>query len=531
MPRITSIHYGQNDMKAVRRQSGGYWRRRDFLATGIHAGLAALALSGAARRAFAAALPANITGFSALELSTAIASREVGCVEVMQAYLARIHRLNPTYNAIIGMLPDEQCLALAETADAELARGEHRGWMHGMPHAVKDLTPAAGLPYTSGSPMFRDRIAEQDGAVAAAMRAAGAIFIGKTNVPEFGLGSQSYNPVWGATGCAYNPELTSGGSSGGAACGMAIQMLPIADGSDMMGSLRNPGAFNNVIGFRPSAGLVSGDDPFSRALSTSGPMGRNSADTIRLLHTLASAPGPEQPAALRNALAGDSEYRALELSGLRIGWMGSYEGYLAMEPGILALCEANLAALEAEGAIVEPVMPRFDMAELFQCWLDLRNQGRIGMREYYENADTRPLLKPELVWEIEMGYELGADDIYRANAIRRRWYAEINRLFGDHDFLVLPTAQVFPFPKTTPWPAEIDGRTMDTYHRWMEVVIGGSLAGIPVVNLPVGFDGRGRPMGMQVMGPFARDRKVLEFSLAHERITDHLSRRPDLPAA
>ena len=506
-------------------------KRRDFLATGTHAGIAALALSGPAGRAFAAALPAQITDFSALELSTAIASREVGCIEVMQAYLERIHRYNPAYNAIIGMLADDQCLALAATADAELAAGQYRGWMHGMPHAVKDLTPAAGLPHTSGSPLFRDRIAEQDGAVAANMRAAGAIFIGKTNTPEFGLGSQSYNPVWGATGCAYDPELTSGGSSGGAACGMATQMLPIADGSDMMGSLRNPGAFNNVIGFRPSAGLVSGNDPFSRALSTSGPMGRNTADAIRLLHTLAPMPGPEQPAALQGALPGVDEYRPLELAGLRIGWMGSYEGHLAMEPGILALCETNLAALEANGAIVEPVMPRFDMAELFQCWLDLRNQGRIGMREYYENDDLRPLLKPELVWEIEQGYKLDAAGINRADATRRRWYAEVNRLFGSYDFLALPTAQVFPFPKTTPWPQEIDGRTMDTYHRWMEVVIGGSLAGIPVINLPVGFDGGGRPMGMQVMGPFARDRKVLEFALAYEQITDHLASRPNLAAA
>ncbi len=508
-------------------------KRRDFLGTGIGigTGVATLALTGAARRAFAAALPAEITAFSAVDLSTAIASREVGCVEVMAAYLERIRRHNPTYNAIIAMLPDDECLALAAAADAELARGRYRGWMHGMPHAVKDLTPAAGLAYTAGSPLFQDRIAEEDGAVAASIRAAGAIFIGKTNVPEFGLGSQSYNPVWGATGCAYNPELTSGGSSGGAACGMATQMLPIADGSDMMGSLRNPGAFNNVIGFRPSAGLVTGDDPFSRTLRTAGPMGRDTADTIRLLHTLAQEPGPEQPAALRDALPDITEYRPRELAGARIGWLGSYEGYLALEPGILDLCESNLAALEAEGAIVEPVMPRFDMAELFQCWLDLRNQRRIGMREYYENEDTRPLLKPELVWEIEQGYELDAADINRANDTRRRWYAEVNRLFTRYDFLALPTAQVFPFPKTTPWPREINGRAMDTYHRWMEVVIGGSLAGIPVINVPAGFDGGGRPMGMQVMGAFARDRHVLEFALAWEPITNHLARRPELAQA
>ncbi len=506
-------------------------KRRELLGAGIGAGTALLVLPSAGRRAFAAALPTDITDFSAVELSSAIAIRELSCVEAMEAYLARIHRYNPTYNAIIGMIADDQCLALARAADTELASGQYRGWMHGMPHAVKDLTAAAGLPFTSGSQIWQDRIAAEDGAVAARIRAAGAIFIGKTNTPEFGLGSQSYNPVWGATGCAYNPALTSGGSSGGAACGLASHMLPAADGSDMMGSLRNPGAFNNVIGFRPSAGLVSGEDPFSRALSTAGPMGRDASDTIRLLHTLAVEPGPEQAAALGRALPGLNEYQPVTLSDLRVGWLGDYDGYLAMEPGILPLCESNLANLESTGAIIEPVSPRFDLAELFQCWLDLRNQGRIGMREYYEDPVSRGLLKPELVWEIEQGYELDAADINRANATRRRWYAELNRLFETYDFLALPSAQVFPFPKTTPWPRAINGRAMDTYHRWMEVVIGASLGGIPVANLPVGFDAEGRPMGMQFMAPFARDRKVLEFALMWEQITDHLARGPNLTAA
>ncbi|MDP6415662.1 MAG: amidase family protein, partial [Gammaproteobacteria bacterium] len=171
-----------------------------------------------------------------------------------------------------------------------MARGDYRGWMHGMPHAVKDLLPVAGLRYTDGSPMYADRIAENDDPLVARIRGEGAIFIGKTNTPEFGLGSQSYNPVFGATGSAWNPQLTSGGSSGGAASGLGTHMLPVADGSDMMGSLRNPGAFNNVIGFRPSVSVMSNNPTGPRALSTNGPMGRNTADTIRLLQTIAVQP-------------------------------------------------------------------------------------------------------------------------------------------------------------------------------------------------------------------------------------------------
>ncbi|MGY8795580.1 MAG: amidase family protein, partial [Woeseiales bacterium] len=199
-------------------------------------------------------VPADITDLGASQLSAAIKQQHVTCVEVMQAYLDRIHRYNPVYNAIVSMVDDDSLLAQAGLADQALDNDEYRGWMHGMPHAIKNLSDAKGLETSSGSPIFAGTVAEDDDLHVARIRAQGAIFIGKTNTPEFGLGSQSYNPVHGATGAAYDPSLTAGGSSGGAACGMATHMLPIADGSDMMGSLRNPGAFNNVVGYRPSQG-------------------------------------------------------------------------------------------------------------------------------------------------------------------------------------------------------------------------------------------------------------------------------------
>ncbi|MFK7828490.1 MAG: amidase [Congregibacter sp.] len=503
-------------------------QRRQFL-TGI-AGLSGL-MTGPGRAAaqiFSAGLPSQIVDLSASELSLAIRMKLLSSEEVMSAYLAHIHRYNPTYNAIVALVEDDILLAQARSADKNLAKGIYHGWMHGMPHAVKDLEAVAGLPVSYGSPIFKDHIADADDPLPARIRRTGAIFIGKTNTPEFGLGSQSYNPVYGVTGSAWDPELTAGGSSGGAASGLGTHMLPVADGSDMMGSLRNPGAFNNVIGFRPSAGLMGGADPFSRPLATSGPMGRNTQDTVRLLHTIASAPGLDAPRALHGALKADGEHPSLDLSGVRLAWLGDFDGYLAMQPGILPLCEMALSRLVDAGSIVESTSPAFELTDLWTCWLTLRNLSRVRMRDWYENPQTRVLLKPELQWEIEQSYALSAADIHAANNTRSRWYTEVNRLFESYDFLVLPTAQVFPFAKTIHWPESIDGMPMDTYHRWMEVVIPGSLAGLPVVNIPAGFDAKGRPMGMQVMGRFGDDSRVLAFAAAYEGVNDFLARRPVL---
>jgi amidase len=292
-------------------------------------------------------------------------------------------------------------------------------------------------------------------------------------------------------------------------------MLPVADGSDMMGSLRNPGAFNNVIGYRPSTDVMSNSNASNRGLSTSGPMGRNTADTIQLLKTIAV-----------KALPG--EVLAADLGQTRIGWLGNLNGYFAMEDGVLELCESSLNFVVDAGAKVEQVTPQFAMADLWECWTTLRHSGRSGMLRYYNDPKIRTMLKPEMIWEIEQSLVLTDDDRASANVIRQNWYRELDRMFGEFDFLALPTAQVFPYPKIQHWPTEINGKQMDTYHRWMEIVILGSLGGLPIVNVPVGFDEQGRPMGMQIMGRFGADKKVLEFALAYEKITDYLQRPPNL---
>ncbi|MFV0278338.1 MAG: amidase, partial [Parahaliea sp.] len=463
----------------------GRLNRRELL--GATAATVGLALLGGSRSAASATAPAalsaapgEICALSALQLSAAIRQRQLSCREVMAAYLAHIERYNPTYNAIVAMPEASGLLAQAEAADRELARGEYRGWMHGMPHAAKDLTDVAGLVSSGGSPIFQGQVARKDSLLVARIRAAGAIFIGKTNVPEFGLGSQTYNPVYGTTGNAYNPALVAGGSSGGAAVGLATHMLPVADGSDMMGSLRNPAGFNNVIGFRPTQGRVPhpGGDIFLQQLGYEGPMGRNVDDTIRLLVTLSGA-NAGAPLSLRDTFEHVPELDDDAFSRLRLGWLGDYRGYLPMEPGLLPLARAALVPLEKEGVRVVDAAPDYDMGRLWQCWLTLRQWAIAGGGggALYADPAKRSLMKPELIWEIENSLRLSAMQVAAAGAARGDWYRTLLSLFEHHDFLVLPTAQVFPFPADIHWPQSINGVKMDAYHRWMEVVIGGTLSG------------------------------------------------------
>ncbi len=428
----------------------------------------------------------------------------------MRACLARIGELNPTYNAIVSLRDESDCIAEARTADEELQAGRCRGWMHGMPYAVKDLANVAGLPTSFGSRIFAGKLADHDDPFVADIRDAGAIFIGKTNTPEWGLGGQTYNDVFGVTRNAHNPELTAGGSSGGAACALATRMLPVADGSDMMGSLRTPAAFNNVIGFRPSHGKVPDNiaaDKNDVRLSTNGPMGRTVEDTIRLFTTMA---GPGVP--------GFDAYEAASLRHCRIGWMRDFDGYLPTEPGVIDLCEMALGRVADEGAAVDSCAPKFDMPRLWKTWLTLRHWARHPDRVFYDDPRKRELMSQKWRREIEESLKITPTALSEAEVARDDWKHALDRCFDDYDILALPAAQVFPFSAETYWPNSIDGKDMDTYHRWMEVAIGGTLAGLPVVSLPAGFDAAGRGMGLQFMGRHGQDRKVLEFALAYEAI-------------
>ncbi|MCP1641577.1 amidase [Pseudomonas citronellolis] len=463
------------------------------------------------------------------ELAQLIRLRQVSCREVMGDYLAHIERFNPAVNALVSLQPAEALLAQADQRDAELARGEYRGWMHGLPHAIKDLSLTKGIRTTLGSPLYRDYVPERDGIMVERIRAAGAILIGKSNTPEFGLGSQSYNPLFGATGCAYDPSRTAGGSSGGAAAALAMQLVPVADGSDMMGSLRNPAAFNNIVGFRPSQGRVPFDDAadlFFDQLGYEGPMGRSVRDVALLLSVQA---GADARAPLSIAESGKTFAGPLErdFKGARLGWLGDLGGHLAMERGVLELCQRSFADFQAIGCEVESCELGFSAERLWDCWRTLRHwfvAGSLGAA--YADPAKRELLKPEAHWEVENGLRLSAMDVYQATVARSDWYRAIQRLFERYDYLLLPSAQVFPFDKNLHWPKEVAGRAMDTYHRWMEVVIPATLSGCPVANVPVGFNEQGLPMGLQIIGRHQADMAVLQLAHAYEQATQWYRRCP-----
>ncbi|MFC5500182.1 amidase [Caenimonas terrae] len=471
----------------------------------------------------------DILDLNATALSRRIAQRDISCVQLMQASLARIEALNPQFNAIVSLRDAPTLLAEAKQRDDALAQGQRAGWMHGFPVAVKDLSDAQGLPTTMGSPAIGQRPAAADALFVQRMKAAGAIVIGKTNTPEFGLGSHTYNPVFGTTLNAYDPSRTAGGSSGGAAVALALRMLPVADGSDMGGSLRNPAAFNNLVGFRPSRGrvpAVPAEDAFFQQLGTEGPMGRSVEDVARLLSTM-SGWDARAPLSLTDTLpdaeAPDPIGRA---HGKRIGWLGSIWPDLPLEPGIVPLCEAALKRFGELGCVVEPCTLEFARERNWSAWLRLRQLlvgGKLGA--LYADPHKRALLKPEAVWEIEQSHALTAAQLYQASANRTALYQALRKLFERYDYLVAPTAQVFPFDATLTWPGQVAGTAMDTYHRWMEIVTPFTLAGLPVASMPVGFSAQGLPMGMQIVGPALADLDVLALARACESLTQWTERR------
>lgn len=465
----------------------------------------------------------DLLNLSASDLSRLIAARQLSPVDLMQAHLSRRAAVNPAVNAVVSPVDPDALLAEARAAEAR----PPQGWLHGIPMALKDLVAVKGIRSTYGSPLFADFVPAADDLVAARLRGAGAIFTGKTNTPEWGHGSHSFNPVFGATRNPYDLTRSAGGSSGGAAAALAARLAWVADGSDMMGSLRNPAAFCNVYGFRPTWGLVPADavgDTFMATMATEGPMARTVEDIARLLETLAGE-NPEVP--FGRAAEPYAERLEADLRGLRIGWLGDWGGAYPLEPGIAELCESGLQVLADQGAIIEAVAPPFPAEKLWQAWLTLRaflNAGAKGAMR--DNPAQWAQLKPETQWEIEQGLSVTAAQVHAASVIRSRWYARAAKLFRQYDALVMPSAQVWPFPVDWRWPQAINGRAMDTYHRWMEVVVPVSLIGLPSLAVPCGFGPAGLPMGMQIFGPSGADARILAIGQQYHRATEWPQRRP-----
>ena len=460
----------------------------------------------------------------AANLARSIAARELSAAEVMEAHLARIYRVDPAVNAIVTLLPDEARRGAA-AADAAVARGDALGPLHGLPVAHKDLTWTKGIRTTFGCRAFENFVPDEDALIVERLRAAGAITIGKTNTPELGAGSQTFNAVFGATRNPYDTTKTCGGSSGGAAVALATGMLPIADGSDLGGSLRNPAGFCNVVGFRPSPGRVP-IWPSQAAwfpMGVQGPMARNVTDVALMLSAIA---GPDRRAPISLPPPGSVFRPPLDrdVEGSAIAWSRDLGG-LPVDPRVTAVIEAERGTFERLGCVVEDAEPDMSgVAEVFRVW-----------RAWYFEAcygtlldEHRELLKDTVIWNIEEGRRLTGPRLGEAT---RAWSAlldRVRRFFERYEFLVLPVSQVPPFDVDQPYVTEIDGVPMETYLDWMSSCAHISVLGLPAISVPCGFTDDGLPVGVQIVGRQHDDLGVLRLAHAFEKVNGAGRRRPPM---
>jgi amidase len=458
--------------------------------------------------------------FTANDIAALIRSRQASARDVMAAHLAQIERVNPRVNAIVTLVA-ERAMADAASADERQARGDTLGIFHGLPVAHKDLVDTAGIRTTRGSPFFRDNVPTRDALIVTRIRGAGAITVGKTNTPELGAGSQTFNTVFGATRNPYDLTKTSGGSSGGSAAALACGMVPIADGSDTGGSLRNPAAFCNIVGFRPSPGRVPAESGTWSPLSVSGPMARTVADVALFLSVIAG-PDPrsslsihEDPARFRMPLARD-------FKGVRVAWWRGLGG-IPFEPDVRRTVDGNRATFESLGCVVEEAEPNF--AGVDDAFAVLRYAANHA--QYSALVRERPeWVKDTIKWEVEQAERLTGADVSRALARQARMHEESREFFERYDYFVLPVTQVAPFDVAVPYPMQIAGTPMTTYIDWMRSCWYVTFMANPAASVPAGFTAAGLPIGIQIVGRHQGDWSVLQLAHAFEQATRHGSRRP-----
>jgi len=466
--------------------------------------------------------PNDLCGMSAVELVARIRRKEVSAREVMTAHLARIERVNPQVNAIVTLVP-ERAMAAAAAADAALARGDAPGVLHGLPVAHKDLVDTAGIRTTYGSPFHRDHVPTVDSLIVTRMRAAGAITCGKTNTPEFGAGSQTFNTVFGATRNPWDLTKTCGGSSGGAAVSLACGLVPIADGSDMGGSLRNPAAFCNVVGFRTSPGRVPAAPGSWSPLGVQGPMARSVEDVALLLSVLA---GPDAASPL--ALADDpARFRAplgRDFKGVRVAWWHGLGG-IPFEPDVRRVVDDTRRVFENLGCIVEEAEPDFSGVD--DAFKVLRYAG--NHPRYAPLVREKPeWVKDTIKYEVAQAERLRAADVGHAQARQAQLYDQSREFFERFEYFVLPVTQVAPFDVTVPYPTEIAGVTMASYIDWMRSCWYVTMMATPAISVPAGFTVAGLPVGLQIVGRHRADWSVLQMAYAFEQATRHGAKRPPI---
>ncbi|MEV0419775.1 amidase [Streptosporangium canum] len=456
---------------------------------------------------------------TATEMLELLRTRQVSAVELLRAHLSRIEEVNPRVNAVVTLVA-ERALREAEEADRDLARGRWRGPLHGLPVAHKDLADTAGIRTTYGSPLFADHVPDADCLIVRRMREAGAITVGKTNTPEFGTGSQTVNEIFGATRNPYDLSRSAGGSSGGAAAALASGMVPLADGSDMGGSLRNPASFCNVVGLRPTPGRVPSPSPTAAwfTLGVPGPMARTVED-LALLMSVVAGFDAASPLAVAGSGAVFTEPLELDLTGLRVAWSPDLGGLpvdvetakvTAQAPAVLAGLGARVERVELDLSDAE------DAFRTYRAWHYALSYGDL----------PQDRLGPNVRWNVERGRAVTGADLARAERLRSGLYRRMTAFFGAYDFLIAPVSQVPPFPVDAPYVSEINGEALPDYLAWMRSAYWISVLHAPAASVPCGFTAGGLPVGVQIVGrPFA-DLEVLRLAHAFERATGHGARRP-----
>ena len=459
---------------------------------------------------------------SARALRDAVAARELSASEVVSAHLERIEQVNPRVNAIVTLVP-ERALADAAALDAAAADGRPAGLLQGLPVAVKDLVDTAGIRTTYGSPIFAHHVPVQDALIVERLRAAGAVVVGKTNTPEFGAGSHTFNEVFGATRNPYDLSRSAGGSSGGAAAALAAGMVPIADGSDLGGSLRNPASFCNVVGLRPAPGRVAAPGPGDAwsPMSQLGPMARNVGDLALLLAAIA---GPDA----RDPLSIDTPFppdigRA-SLAGVRVAWSQTVDG-LPVEPVVAeALGPARQALLDAGAEVTDQEPDLTGADEVFETFRSVAY--RQGMREVA--TAQRELVKEEVLADARRGEALSVDEVLRAADLRTEIFRRTSALLERFDLLALPTVQVVPFEVELRWPQSVAGVSMERYYTWMRSCSRITSTTLPALSLPAGFTPEGLPVGLQLVGRHRGEGRLLALAAALEARLDAGAREPGI---
>jgi amidase len=465
---------------------------------------------------------ASVCFMSAVEMAKLIRTKKLSAREALAQHLKQIERVNPKVNAIVTLVPELAADAAAK-ADEMQAGKQKLGPLHGLPVAHKDLMETRGIRTTFGSPLFKNYIPTEDHLVVERMRRAGAITIGKTNTPEFGAGSQTFNTVFGATHNPYDLRKTCGGSSGGAAVALACGLVPVASGSDMGGSLRNPAAFCNVVGFRPSIGRVP--DPKAvfawSTLATSGCLGRSVADLALVLSTIA---GPDSRAPLSINSPGDFLASPLERSfkGVRVAWFKDLGG-VPFDARVRAVMDANIKTFESLGCIVEQAEPDFAPAEIAFRLLRAWNSGHAYGTQLHDHPDA---FKDTLKAEIEEGLRLSGTDLARAETAHGQMWRRFQAFLEKYEYFVLPTTQLPAFDINTPYPTEIAGVKFGNYIDWMKSCWYISVTGNPAASVPGGFTAEGLPVGVQIVGRDKEDFGVLQIAHAFEQATGFSKKRP-----